>query len=57
MAGTMVLAKLKLAGVVQLGFVVLEAACAKGERLCATTDSNTAETGFIAMSTKLALAE
>lgn len=55
MAGTMVLAK--LAGVVQLGFVVLEAACAKGERLCATTDSNTAETGFIAMSTKLVLAE
>ena len=47
MAGTMVLAK--LAGVVQLGFVVLENACAKVEWLYATMASNPVETGFIAI--------
>lgn len=45
MAGTMVLAK--LAGVVQLVLNVWDNACAKGERLCATTASNTVKSGFI----------
>lgn len=47
MAGTMVLAK--PAGVVQLGFVVLENACAKGDRLYTTTTSDKVDTDFIAM--------
>ena len=47
MAGTMVLAK--LAGVVQLGLVVLEDACANGQRLYATIASNPVENGLIAM--------
>ena len=55
MAGTTVLAK--LVGVVQLAFVVLEAACAKGGRLCATTARNPVETGFIALCTKLVSAD
>lgn len=45
MAGTMVL--VKRAGVVQLGLVVFEDACAKGRRQFATTASNKVETGFI----------
>ena len=55
MAGTMVLAK--WAGVVQLGFVVLEDACAKGKWLCAAIASNKVEADFIATRGKSVLAE
>ncbi len=55
MAGTMVLAK--RAGVVQLGFVVLEDAFAKGKWLCAATASNKVEADFITTRGKSVLIE
>lgn len=47
MAGTTELAK--SAGVVQLGFVALDDACAKGEEVSVTTANNNVGTAFIAM--------
>ena len=44
-AGTIVLAK--VTGVLQVGVVMLEDACAKGGMLCATTASNKVEIGVI----------
>ena len=50
-AGTMVLARPK--GAVQVAFVVLEDACARGKRLWVAIASSRVEIGFIAMRVKL----